>query len=446
MKGFIFVLLITAIFASPATFTDFLKGFLSGIAEKGSVDGLKDCIKDGDTIMDKIRSSLDDIRTIDTEQLKLGLPKMIDATKATLEMLKACSASYPQLKKLEGELSRADITRLIRKIQSSPGSYFHLAINGLEAFGKQDFVGAGNAVGIIERQLFLSSREETDTVVMPDFVKGLLEGIAEHGDAKKLAQCIKESDPTLEEIKDALSNIKNMAPDDVNKGAKMLLEGSVVIMGMLRPCMDGFTALKKLDSQLARADLQKVTKTMMSHAAAFFHLSLDGLEGFMENNFVDAGKAVGSMHQLLFLQARLEVVFMDFVKGFLEGINESGDINKLVECLQGGEEIMNKIIEALEILLKMNVQDIVKGLVMLMDAVREMSAKFKPCAEGFEQIKKLLEAITNVDIMKIVMKVLSNQSTLLHDILDCIDMFRNGFYEKAGKDLGEILFIIFLSK
>jgi len=449
MRGFILLTLLVGLACCEApksveTFTNFLKGHLSGLGESQSVDGLKNCIKDGDEIISKIRTSLDEIRTIDTEKLKAGLPRLMDATKEFLAMVKPCSGSFTKYARLANELEHANVISLIRKVQNSPGGYFHLAINGLEALNKNDFVGFGVAVGTIEKMLFLSRVQ--DDVPMPDFVKGMLVGLEEKGDFNKLSQCIKENNDIFAVIKEALSNIKNMRPEDLKAGSILLINGTTTLTHMLAPCVESFATLKKIIAALPHADVQKMIRIMQTHAGAFFHLSIDGLEGFLNNKYNDAGKAVGSILSMLFIKTRLDGVFLDFIKGFLEGINEKGDANKLLECIKGGEEIMDKVMEAIEYLLKLDMENIMKGLTMLVEAVHELAEKFKPCSEGFQQVQKLIKAIANVDIMQIFLKIMADPAKLIHDLLDCVDMMKNGFYDKAGKDLGDFVFILFLSK
>ncbi len=305
MKGislFLFAVLAIA-YASEATFTAYMKGYITGLSEHGSVNELSKCIKDGDAIIAKFKVALENIYTLDDAKLKAGLPILAEATRDSLSMVKACSSSFSLFAKVETGIARANIAALIRKILSSPGSYFHLAINGLEALSKGNFEGLGVAVGSIEVGLYLKSR----------------------------------------------------------------MEGT---------------------------------------STAFF----------------------------------------EFLNGFLEAINESGDINKLLECIKDGETVMNKIMEAFEYIMKMDMENMMKGVQLLIAAVTEMATKFQPCSEGFEQLKKLFSAVLNVDFMKLIAKIMAKSSQLIHDVLDCVDMFKNGYYKNAGHDLGDILFVLFLSK
>ena len=448
MKGslLIFAFLVLATFASEATFTEFVKGFLVGVNEKNSVDGLKDCIKDGDAIIAKISSALEDIMTVDIDKLKTGIPKLIDGTTSALTMLKACSSSYTQLAKLANELTRADLTKLIRRVQSSSGHYFHLSVDALEALSKGDYVKAGKSVGTMDYMLFLvSESDEVDT--MPDFVKGMLAGISEPADVVKLKACIKENDAAMAMVKDTYEYLRTTMPEDIKKGAKLLLDASMLIVPMLRPCYEGFSVLKRLDAQLSNADLIKIVKAISSAPTAYFHLSIDGLEGFAAGKYDEVGKAFGAMHKMIFLKlSALENMMIDFVKGFFIGIGETGDVNKIIECLKGSEEIMDKIMEAIECIMKMDVQNIMKGIMLMMDAIREFYAKIEPCAQGFLQWEKLYWEIINNTPVKVMMRILAHREAIMNDMIDYMKAFSNGQFERAGKDFGQIMFLIYLVK
>ena len=449
MKGFAFIALSLILCTSLAatteeTFTEYIKGFLSGVSEKGSIEDLKKCIKDGDAIIVKIKSGLEDISSMKDTSIKTGLTTLFAATKEMLEMVKACSSSFSVLNNLGNKIASADIAKLTRKVMSSPGTYFHLSIDGLEGFKNQKFATAGISVGTIERLLLLS-RLEAPTMV--DFILGMLTGINEKGDINKVKTCAKEEEAIIEKMKEACSYIRNMQMADLVKGAGLLLEATKMVIQMIKPCADGLTAWKKVADGVAVADPNKLAKKMFSSAGAFFHLAIDTLEGIQEKNYLAAGKAVGTMLKLLFIdRSNTQTAFFDFIKGFFEGINEGGDINKILDCLKEGEAIIAKVTEALECIMKMDVVNVMKGIMMLVDVVKQIGEKLKPCTEGYTQLEKLLKAVMNANFMEIVAKVMKNSFVIIAEIMDFISVIKSGSYEKAGKDLGDILFLIFLAK
>lgn len=137
--------------------------------------------------------------------------------------------------------------------------------------------------------------------------------------------------------------------------------------------------------------------------------------------------------------------FMDFIKGFMEGLNEQGDINKLVGCIRDADAIIQEIIQALELIKTREIMDIIEGISKLVKAVKKIIEMLQPCSEGFKQFKKLMEALKNFDIQKLVIKILSNIEKIIGLIKDCIAGFKNKDFYAAGKNLGSLLFILFLS-
>ncbi len=137
---------------------------------------------------------------------------------------------------------------------------------------------------------------------------------------------------------------------------------------------------------------------------------------------------------------------LDFIEGFLEGLNENGDVKKVLECLHDIEPISLEIIKALELIMKLNMKDVIEGVHLLMKAVWELLSDAKPCSEGLEQLKKFMEAVTHVNIMKVIQKIMNNPGGYLNDIMECITAFKEGDYYDFGQGLGDILFRLLLAQ
>jgi hypothetical protein len=135
---------------------------------------------------------------------------------------------------------------------------------------------------------------------------------------------------------------------------------------------------------------------------------------------------------------------LDFMKGFLEGLNEKGDFNELLKCLKDVDPIIAKIMQAIELILKMQLQDVVKGVMLLFEAVTQLIKLVTPCAKGFSQLEKLLKAILHADIISIARKILSNPQPYIKDLTDCVNAFKQGNFLQAGKDIGDVLYRLFL--
>lgn len=423
-------------------FGQLIKGFLTGIQETGDFSKLKDCIKEGDKIIANIKEACELISTIKSTEVTKGLKVLITGLQSLFEMLKPCTQGFTQLLRLVNEVAKADIQRLVRKVLASPGSYFHLAMNVLEALDDKKPEIAGKSLGIMVKNLFLTSRAD---VPMVDFLKGYLESVGEKGDIKELMNCIKENKAIFDNLRKACELIqRTLDVEDVIEGTKIFVAVNKDIMIMLKACLSKFEVLKRIDASLAKADIAKLVKYILAHDGSFFHLCINYIEAMDNNQPQKAGVAIGTMIKLLFLVSRTEGHFVEFIEGFLEGINEHGDIHKLLECLKEAEVIFDKILAAVEKILKMDIENIVEGIHMLIAAIKELVKVLEPCSEGFEQLKKLIDAAVKADILKIVLKIIQNPEPFIHDILDMYEMLSKGQYKQAGFDLGDLLSLIFL--
>jgi len=283
-----------------------------------------------------------------------------------------------------------------------------------------------------------------------DFVHGFLEGINVKGDIKKILECVKGGEGVIEKIITALNylihiDIKHL--EDVIKGIMMLVDAVHEIYKIIQPCASSVEELKKLINAIINVNIIKIAWKLIRESVQFIHDIEDAIKSFTNQDFHQAGMDVGDILYRLFLEASTEVSdpVYDFIKGFLDGINEKGDINKILECLKEVEPIINEIIKALELISRFNIKDLIEGVKLLVKAVIELIHGLKPCTEGFQQLKKLLDALMHADIMKIITKIMSNPGPFLKDIMDCIENFKNGNYHDCGFDLGDILFRLFLN-
>ncbi len=280
-----------------------------------------------------------------------------------------------------------------------------------------------------------------------DFLKGFLEGIGEKGDINNLQKCLKDLEGVFKKLKEALEHLKKMKLPDIIQGLTLLFEGVREFMGMLKPCSEGFEKIKKLIAAVAHPDIRKIAMHILMHPTAFLKDVTGAIGCFEKKDFHCAGKDIGDLLKLMFL-SRFEASnnAVEFLKGFLEGIGQGGDINKLLQCLKDLEDVFKKLKEALEHLKKMKLPDIIQGLTILFEAVREFMSMLKPCSEGFDVIKKLIAAIAHPDIRKIAMHILMHPTQFLHDITGAIGCFGKGDYHCAGKDIGDLLKLMFLSR
>ncbi len=137
---------------------------------------------------------------------------------------------------------------------------------------------------------------------------------------------------------------------------------------------------------------------------------------------------------------------VEFLKGMIEGLGVKEDIEKFMKCIKEAEQVFAKIKEALEHLKHININELKKGLELLFEALKELFAMLKPCAETGSIIHKLISAITNANIAKIALHILMHPVQFVKDVESTIVCFAKGDFHCAGKGIGDILRIMFLSR
>ncbi len=286
-----------------------------------------------------------------------------------------------------------------------------------------------------------------DEIAAVDFITGFLEGLHENKTTEDLLKCIKSFEPIFNEIKEALAYFKKFNFNNIVKGVTLLIKAVKEIVEALKPCMEGFQQLKKLVDVIKSASPSKIAMKILANPIAIIADVTACIEGFKSKDYKAAGKALGDIMYRLFLATENlgDNKVIDFLRGFLEGLNEKGNVNDLLKCVKDIESILVKVQQAMEYIKKNNTMDLIRGITMLIEAVSALLNTIRPCAEGFEQIKKLFDAIGHIDIIKLVFKVLSEPSRYIEDVKKCINGFNTGDFYTAGKCLGDFLYGLLLS-
>lgn len=141
---------------------------------------------------------------------------------------------------------------------------------------------------------------------------------------------------------------------------------------------------------------------------------------------------------------------VEFVSGFLDGIHEVKTIEDLIKCMKNADEILQKIKDGISIIIKglkkINLETILKGFNMLFEAFFDLEKMIRPCLVGFTQFEKLLKAFKNIELLKLIFKILANPGPIIEDLIDIIESFADGDYHQAGTDLGDVLYRLFLTE
>ena len=280
-----------------------------------------------------------------------------------------------------------------------------------------------------------------------DFVKGFLEGIKETTSPEKIMKCIEEGDHIIKQIVEALKLIKTMVPTKVMEGVKLLIAAITELFHMLKPCTETYEQLKKLIVALTHANIPKIVARILAHPGEFIKHITDIIDAIVKKNHFNAGKYFGELLYQLFLGVILDAEdgFQLFVKGLLVGIKETTDPEKLMNCVQAGEQILNAILIALKLILTMDPAKVLYGVRILFEALITFFYMIKPCIEDYEQLKKLLSAINIFNIPKVVARILAHPLDFISHIKDVLEAMAKQEFFKAGKSFGELLYTLLLA-
>lgn len=136
----------------------------------------------------------------------------------------------------------------------------------------------------------------------------------------------------------------------------------------------------------------------------------------------------------------------DFVKGFLEGIGEIKSFEDIKKCIKDAEVVIDKIHQAVQLIMNFTFEDIVKGFTQLVTAVKEFFNVIETCKTGYDILDKLITAIYEADFSIVMQKFMANLFTYIGHLTQIANCFAAETYECAGKAIGQILKGLFLPK
>ena len=282
-------------------------------------------------------------------------------------------------------------------------------------------------------------------------VSGVLDALNLDHDVNNIKECIMKIPEVINRIMALVDELKKVNWADPIKVYEMVLHIIAVVdelLVSLKPCLKIPEDVMNILKKIANIKLEELLKKVMKYAFDIYKMVLDAINHLKAKEYYAFGNKIGKIVYLILLAPEMTSnAFVDFITGFLEGLNVKGDIKKILECVKGGEGVIEKIIEALKFLIHIDfkhLDDIIKGIKMLVEAVQEIVKIIQPCTQSIEEIKKLINALININFIKLAWKIITHAGQFIHDFTDAIDAFGKGDYKRAGKDIGDIMYKLFL--
>ena len=129
----------------------------------------------------------------------------------------------------------------------------------------------------------------------------------------------------------------------------------------------------------------------------------------------------------------------DLVRGLLVGIYENNNMDNLITCLHGGEDIVHKIGEALQYLQHPHEHNIEIGLNLLFAAMTRLLDILKPCMATYPRLALLAVRLINPHIGAIITRILKHPGEFFHDAFEALHCYRAQTYFCLGKSVGDLM-------
>jgi len=291
-----------------------------------------------------------------------------------------------------------------------------------------------------------------------DILRGFLKGIGETNDINDIIDSLDKLKPGWKEIGEG---IKLIFQSDLVKGLEKINNGLKIIFEVVITCLNKYPKLRTLIENIVTADGEAIFNKIRNNLSKYVLMTHEIIKCFEKGDFMCAGTKLGEVFKSIFMENMKEVVkrvlkevvkkvgekdpFFEFFRGFLNGIGDKTDPTDLLKCIETLEEVEEKIREALIYIIFGDLDEKIQGVIMILEALRVIVARMKPCIEGFEELRKLYEAILNADIAKILKKILLNLNTVVAEITYAYKCYQEADFNCAGFGIGSLYKFLFLS-
>jgi len=287
------------------------------------------------------------------------------------------------------------------------------------------------------------------------FVKGFVAGIGENQDPNKLNNCLKGGESIMMRIREAFLMMKTINLQNAAKGLKALFEAHMSIFQQLTPCMADFKIMQNMFTLLKRANIRFVVMKIMKHPAPFLVYIRTAIECFHKKDSFCVGKSTGGFMSLLLFdkyaglyeeldEAKLD--FKIFTQGFLEGIGEKENVEKLKDCLKNGDRVMDNYHRSLNISRIISFKHLFQGVSLMVNNTKTFLNNLRPCAKDFQRIFLLMKGIESTDLKKLIENLIKVPEIFRRHVFNALSCYKKNDSKCIGKELGAILRSLFIPR
>ena len=305
--------------------------------------------------------------------------------------------------------------------------------------------------------------DESASDPLSEYIIGFWEGINSQDDVNKVLECAKGGELIIEKLTMVAEYLSN--PYDIQqvmKGFMLLIEATYDLYSQIKPCSEEAEEFNELMKKIMSTNISTIITKLIAYLNLYISYLWNFVKAIKAEDYKTGGLNIGKMLYKLFLatssddntNAELVVISADevtsdplseYVAGFWIGINDKEDVNKVLECVKGGDPIMEKLIKAMEYLYDpADIESIVNGFTLLIDATYEIYEMIKPCTVEAKELHALIKKMMSTNKMTIIMKLIININEYIVYFCSCIEAFRDGNYKLGGINVGKFLHRLYI--
>jgi hypothetical protein len=178
----------------------------------------------------------------------------------------------------------------------------------------------------------------------------------------------------------------------------------------------------------------------------------DCIDNYLAQKYRQLGLDLGDIMHLILIYHMTDSPlsldeFISLARGLLHSLNVHGDVEQILKCITKVPEIVKAISAVIEVLKKFDIQklnELVQVLIKLFDDVKKIIADLAACAQSVEDLKTIVEKLSNLDFITIVTRISSNFALILSFLMTIQQTWEKRAFEKFGEALGNIIYRILL--
>ena len=139
--------------------------------------------------------------------------------------------------------------------------------------------------------------------------------------------------------------------------------------------------------------------------------------------------------------------FHAFIQGIVEEVEEEGTkIEKLVPCFNSSltDAIFTDLKDSLSRLNKINIDSIMKGLVLFVEVFFDITDMLNECMADYPGLTQIKNKLSRMDITQLIKQFILHALEIVDDVNTALTCFNTKKYDCIGVNVGEMAYYLFL--